>query len=170
MKLSSLLALALLTPIGFALALGVHVEPDENNVTQDRLEGVWVVDAELRERMGVKVDDVEVEFIADDSFLADIPAKYDAFLKEKQVFEAGRVVWRKNGRPSSYPYLLTTHAGNPHLITFREKDGDPFGDGESCNLVVVPAKESKDDLLFVGGDFDNESFRAFHRKPTTSKK
>ncbi len=170
MKIKLLCALLLLAPVGFAVVLGgIHVEPDENNVTQDRLEGVWVVDKELRERMGVKVEDYEIEFIVDSSFLKELPSKYDPFFAGKQVYEAGRMVRRRQGRPSSHPYLLTTLSGNPHLVWFRERDGDPLGDAESCNLIVAPAKERADDLLFIGGDFDNGPFKAFHRKPAKSE-
>lgn len=166
MNIKTLCALTLLAPIGLAVALGgIHVEPDEENVIQDRLAGVWVVDSELRARMGVSVDKVELEFVVDPSFLADLPEKYDEFLGVKPVYEAGRMVRRRNGRPQSFPYLLTTLHGNPHLVWFRERDGDPFGDAESCNLSLVPGKDRVQDLLFMGGDFDGVAFRAFHRKP-----
>jgi hypothetical protein len=45
----------------------------------------------------------------------------------------------------------------------REKNGNPMGDGESFNLVIAPAKEKGQDLLFIGGDFNNQAFAAFER-------
>lgn len=168
MNLSSIFALALLAPIGFGLALtlDLRVEPDENNIASERLAGRWEMDAELCKRLGVKHGDTRIEFAVDDSFLPLLPNKYDEFFSKKPIFEAGRVTWTEGGTPRSYPYLLTEHAGNPHLFTFRERNGETMGDAESCMLSVIPAKEHGQDLLFLGGDFDNEAFRPFRRTKT----
>ncbi len=50
--------------------------------------------------------------------------------------------------------------GNPHIFYFRERGGDPYGDSESYNVMLAPAKDRENDLLSVGGDFNNQPFVA----------
>jgi len=46
----------------------------------------------------------------------------------------------------------------------KYKVGDNvFGNGESFNVMMVVAEETKNDLLFIGGDFNNQPFRAYRR-------
>lgn len=49
-------------------------------------------------------------------------------------------------------------------------NGDPFGNGESFNVMLAVAKDKQDDLLFVGGDFNNQPFSAFERSLKRQKK
>ena len=63
----------------------------------------------------------------------------------------------------NYPFILTEFFGNPYLIYFRSKGNDPMGDTESFNLILAPAADPRNDLLFIGGDFNNQPFRAFMR-------
>jgi hypothetical protein len=76
-----------------------------------------------------------------------------------QIFMAGTMTM--GGK--DYPFLLVSTNGNPHVLFFREKNGDRFGDGESFLLALTPAKEPANDLLFIGGDFNNQPFSAFRR-------
>ena len=61
------------------------------------------------------------------------------------------------------PFIVTTHHGNPHILFWLEQDGNPFGNGESFNVMLTVAKDKKNDLLFIGGDFNNQPFLAFQR-------
>jgi hypothetical protein len=45
----------------------------------------------------------------------------------------------------------------------RERNGDPHGDGESFNVMLARGKEEQQDLLFVGGDSNNQPFSAYRR-------
>jgi hypothetical protein len=164
MKLKALLALALLAPVGLALTLGVRIEPDENNVTAGRLEGTWEPDPEVCKRLGVKDHGVRIEFTQDDSFLDAIPEEVQEAIEDFPMYESGRVIYHRPSGPQSFPYLLTNLAGNPHLIMFRERDGVALGDIESMNLMVIPGKTSSEDILFTGGDFNNEPFKAYRRE------
>lgn len=164
MKLTSLLLLVLLAPLGFALVLELRVEPDSNNVTAGRLLGTWTSDPVVAERMGQKASEESFEFRAADDFLDKVPAKFVEHLKDLQIYESGVVVHRQGTQVRwTSPYLLVSMSGNPHLLTFRERGGDPLGDIESCNLFVAQGKERKQDLLLVGADFNNEPFRPFRR-------
>ncbi len=169
MRIKALFALALLAPLGWAMTFGIRVEPDENNIAAGRLAGVWEPDAALCERLGVKVRTTRIEFVLDDSFLDSIPAEVSKYLDGMRMYEAGRMTWHEKSGPSTSPYLLTTFAGNPHLVSFRERDGVPLGDIESCNLMIIPAKEHAQDVLFMGGDSANEPFRPFRRVITEPK-
>ena len=139
---------------------GVTVKSEKENVVASRLIGKWKTHASLSERLrGNAVREDTVEFSEDSSVAAKVPEAYSEFLKGKQVYLAG--IMTRNEK--TYPFILTEYNGNPYLFYFREKDGNPMGDGESFNLVIAPAKEKKQDLLFIGGDFNNQPFSAFER-------
>ena len=142
----------------------LRVRPEPQNVVASRLEGLWTPDAALCERLGVRVPKDTYEFASDASIAERVPDTYAEFLGQKRLYQAGVVTIRSGAdRVEKYPYVLIENDGNPHLITFRERDGDAMGDAESSLLTAVPAKERKDDLLFLGGDFNNEPFRAYRR-------
>ena len=62
------------------------------------------------------------------------------------------------------PFFLTAIHGTPRVFWFRERDGDPFGDEESFNVMLASGAGREDDLLFRGGDFNNQPFTAYKRK------
>jgi len=151
-----------------ALAAALKVQPDKENVVASRLEGRWRVHAELTERLtgrpGERKRTKEYEFKSDPAVVEKIPAKYNKFLDGKHVYMAGVMSFRPaTDRLGEHAFLLVELRGNPHLVWFWERDGDPMGDAESFNLVVAPAKDRKNDLLFIGGDFNNQPFSAFER-------
>ncbi|MFT4541719.1 MAG: hypothetical protein ACI841_005014 [Planctomycetota bacterium] len=161
---SLLISLLLSTPVALAIGFDFRVEPDQNNVTAGRLYGNWEADPVVSERLGTKLPKDTIEFTEDQSFLAELPAQYEKFLKDKQIFESGVVTWRRDGRVvRGGPYILITHSGNPHLVYFRDRDGVAMGDAESANIFVGQGKERQQDLLLLGGDFNNEAFRAYRR-------
>jgi hypothetical protein len=71
----------------------------------------------------------------------------------------------KSGK-NDYPFILIEHKGNPHIVIFREWDGDPVGDAESFNVMLAVAENTSNDLLFIGGDFNNQPFYALERAET----
>jgi hypothetical protein len=153
------LAVAVLACSLVALA-GVTVTPEKENVVAGRLIGKWKTHASLSERLrGNAVREETVEFSEDAAVATKVPEKYSEFLKAKQVYLAG--IMTRNQK--TYPFILTEYNGNPYLFYFREKNGNPMGDGESFTLVIAPAKEKKQDILFIGGDFNNQPFSAFER-------
>jgi hypothetical protein len=163
MNRSQTIALALVTAVGAysltALA-GVAVKPEKENVVASRLIGTWKTHAALSARLrGTTVREVTMVFTEDASIAAKVPGEYADFLKTKQVYLAGMMTRNEK----AYPFILTEYNGNPYLFYFREKNGKPMGDGESFNLVIAPAKEKGQDLLFIGGDFNNQAFAAFER-------
>jgi len=145
----------------------LKVTEDKENVVASRLIGSWEMNPELTERLrgatapmgGESLRSRTKIFKSDSSIVKNIPERFAGFLSEKQIYLAG--IMSASG--VDYPFILIENAGNPHLVYFRERNGNPMGDAESFNLFVVPAKETKNDLLFIGGDFNNQPFDAYHR-------
>ena len=96
----------------------------------------------------------------DDSIAGKIPAIYAEFFMDKTIYMAGTM----NYRGKDYPFILIQHKGNPHIAWFRERDGNPMGDAESFNVMLTVATDPKNDLLFIGGDFNNQPFTAYERE------
>ncbi|HUT34484.1 MAG TPA: hypothetical protein VNE39_13440 [Planctomycetota bacterium] len=155
--------------LGLLVAAVVHagaleVKPDKENVVASRLCGKWVVEPKLSQRLTAGVVDREspsgkIEFASDPAVAGKLPEKYLEFLKDKRIYMAGTM----KSREKDCPFILIEHCGNPHVVWFRERDGDPMGDAESFNVILAVAKNPIDDLLFIGGDFNNQPFRALER-------
>ncbi len=136
----------------------VNVEPDKDNVVGSKLEGTWEPYAALNKRLGGN-DMGTITFKINDGVARTIPVKYDTFLNGKRIYLAG-VMTMKN---QQYPFLLIEHKGNPHVVYFRQKGEDPMGDAESFNVMLAVAKDTANDLLLIGGDFNNQPFAAYDR-------
>ncbi len=163
MKCVWLVALGLLTA---ALTAGgtLEVKADKENVVASRLCGKWVTEPKLSQRLTAVAVDREtpsgnIEFTSDAAVAGKVPEKYMKFLKDKLVYLLVTVKLERK----HYPFILIEHCGNPHVVWFRERDGEPMGDAESFNVMLAVAKNPADDLLFVGGDFNNAPFRALER-------
>ncbi|MBN1418787.1 MAG: hypothetical protein JXP34_08415 [Planctomycetes bacterium] len=155
---------------------GLRVSPDKENVVASRLEGDWQLDAALNKRLtgsegprrGGEANPAAIAFKSDPSVTAKIPAKYEEALSQKRIYMAGILTFRRGG-PKEHVFILIEHRGNPHIIWFRERDGDPLGDAESFNVMLAAAKERRNDLLFIGGDFNNQPFDAYARVQVQEK-
>jgi hypothetical protein len=64
-------------------------------------------------------------------------------------------------RGTDYCFIVIEHKGNPHLVYFGGKV--PLGGEGSLNLMLAVGKETANDLLFIGGDFNNQPFSAYRR-------
>lgn len=153
--------LAPLALLGAALvptAGQLEVDANPENVVSSRLAGTWVLDGPLTSRMRGK--DVEggerrLVFEADASALNQVPSEFVEFLSEEPIHLAGTLEqWG-----TVKPFVLTVLNGNPHVIAF-EADGSIL----SFNLSIAPALLETDDVLFVGGDRNNQPFDAFVRE------
>ncbi|MCX5649762.1 MAG: hypothetical protein NTX40_11850 [Planctomycetota bacterium] len=145
-----------------AAGAGVKVAPDPENVVASRLAGTWGTDKDLWTRLAggpVSIPGWSFRFEADESVAAGLPARYADFLKDKPIYLAGRI---SGGHLSAAcPFVLTVLHGNPHVVYFREKDGDPMGDAESFNVMLARGDKPENDILFIGGDFNNQPFTAY---------
>ncbi len=157
-------ALGSLVPLGLAMTLGVHVEPDQFNLSADRLNGVWVTDSAVSVRMGFPEAQETLEFRKDESFLRSIPESLSSQLQQERIYESGILVSRKDGAfVFSAPYLLTSKSGNSHLLLLHESNGVPLSGVKSANLFVAPGRERHQDLLLMGGDSEDGALRPFRR-------
>ena len=159
-------AFILLLHFPSTLMAQLKVESDKENVVSSRLEGRWQANKAISNRLSTRLADHDqgktMEFHSDDKIVAKIPGKYGKFLKRKTIYMAGIM---KSGR-NEYPFILTELKGNPHIVIFRERDGDPLGDAESFNVMLAVAENASNDLLFIGGDFNNQPFYALERAAT----
>lgn len=129
-----------------------------------KLEGQWEPDADLTKRLGGTAAG-KFSFKSEATVAAKIPAKYEKFFKGKQVYMAGVLTFKDK----EHPFVLIEHKGNPHVVYFRERDGDPLGDAESFNVMLAVGKDKQGDLLFIGGDFNNQPFAAYRRVKADGK-
>lgn len=139
---------------------GLQVKPEPQCVVANGLLGSWQADPELGKRLGKKAPVERLEFRDDAAVLAKIPTAIAGKLKSLPILLAGTM--RKGD--SEHVFLLTVLSGNPTVVWFRERGGDPCGDAESWNVMFVRAEAKPADLLFVGGDSDNQAFVAFVRE------
>jgi hypothetical protein len=153
------LSLALAAPA----LVDLRVRPDPNQVCASRLAGAWELDTPLTERLGAMPMMERIEFTPDEGVLAQIPAELTEYIAKERIWQAGMVRYTERGEEHLGPYALITFTGNSMAVIYRSRDGGALDDGESCILTVVPARDTAQDLLFVGGDKNNEPFRAYHR-------
>jgi hypothetical protein len=150
----------------------VMVQSDKDNVVGSRLAGTWEADAELTKRLAGNAA-AAITFASDESIAAKVPAKFETFLSGKSVYLAGTMTFKESpagpGAVLTANFLLIEHKGNPHLVYFLPKDGDPFGNAESMNVMLAVAKDTSNDLLFLGGDFNNQPFAAYKRVKPEAK-
>ena len=138
---------------------------EQQNIVSGSLLGSWVLDkAMTKTLLGRTVDGertLDVEAAPD--ILKQVPTKFRDFAQTKNltIYLAGYLTL--DGKLKA-PFVLTSFHGNPYVFFWLERGGDPFGNSESFNVMLVKAKEQAHDRLYIGGDFSNEPFRAFTRK------
>jgi len=137
---------------------------NKENVVASRLEGKWKVHADLSKRLwGRAAESIDVEFTYDKTALPEeVLKKLGTRTKGKTTFTI-YAIGKMKLDAKEYPFLLTALHGNPHVVYFRERNGNPLGDTESFNLGVASAKVKDNDLLLVGGDFNNQPFTILER-------
>lgn len=166
-----------LVPILVACALGmicspavvgqIKVEPDKENVVASRLEGDWQLDTAVTKHLTER----DVKAGRTFSFKSDpsVAAKMPKLPVDKRVYMAG-IMTVKDGKSREHLFILIENQGNPHVVWFRERGGDPLGDTESFNVMLAVARDRQNDLLFIGGDFNNQPFSAYTRVKVEQKK
>ena len=137
----------------------------EQNVVASRLEGSWKLEPALTERLrgSARPGNRTMTFIIDKEVESKIPERFKEAAKREGITLEIRLSGYLEMGDGKFPFILTTFHGNPYIFYFRERGGDPFGDSESFNVMLAPAKDRKNDLLFTGGDFNGVPFHAFAR-------
>ncbi len=165
-SLSALLLVAF--PSAAQAGIELHLEgPD--NVVANLMEGTWVPDTEA---MGD-----EEPWLEELSFERDpdaIPTTVISSLSQRmgderiEVYAIGTMTIVQGGETQTFPFMLTALHGNPHVVFFQERGGDPFGDTESFTLMAWRTDDDElagpNDRLFLGGDFNNQAMQPLRRK------
>ena len=149
----------------------LQVTADKQNVVAGRIIGEWEVDVPLTTRLGGGAvrpaggegTPARVSFRSDSTVAGQVPAAFVSAVTTRvpyfPVFASGRMSFE--GR--EVPFILTQLSGNPHILFWLERNGDRFGNAESFNVSIAAAKEPANDILFIGGDFNNQPFSAYKR-------
>ncbi len=167
MKLLAQLTLMFLLVATFTANLqALTLDVNKENVVASRLEGSWKVDDKLSQKLTGEANKFDISFKVDLNVARKIPKRFDKFFADKKVFLAGYM--KLKGK--KYPFLLSNIYGNPHVFYFRPKGGRPMGDAESFNLFVARAEKAEQDILLIGGDFNNCPFMALKRVPENGEK
>jgi hypothetical protein len=136
------------------------VESDPENVVASRIAGEWRVDADLTLRLGGRDPGTTLVIRTTGQIPAGLPGKLVEQLQKTRIYAAGTLGMRDR----EHPFVLLERGGNMHVVWFRERGGNPVGDAESMIVALAPARDTANDLLLVGGDFNNQPFTAFQRR------
>jgi hypothetical protein len=143
---------------------------NKDNVVANLLEGTWIGDDETAEALGLRGWG-KVKFTRDP---AAIPQRVfddlgQDFAEPLTIYAVGMITfYGDEDRETKFPYLLTAIEGNPNVVFYVERGGDPFGDFE--RLILMAFRTNKDapagpnDRLFIGGDFNNQAMAPMVRQ------
>merc|ERR1712098_335070 len=142
------------------------LEPDGENVVSTQLEGHWVENIELNQILTNGASLVkEFKFYKNESIAHLIPEEECMELSGRHIYMIGQctTIYDDGRSDLLLPFVLTSVSGNPRLEYYYFYDDASYND-ESFNLMMARAADSSNDILFVGGDFNNQEFYAFKRK------
>ena len=134
----------------------LKVTEDSQNVVASAIEGTW--ESESGKLLSFRKDAEVLKEL-------ETKVKYAEFLKGRTIWFAGRMDFALTDdvKFKDRVCILVTERGNPMLFWFRERDGDPLGDSESFILFIARGENQAEDLLFQGGDFNNQGFKPYKR-------
>ena len=157
---------------------------DAQNVVASEIWGSWLEDQELSNQLnasrGGEFAPTSLSFSKNEESAKLICEKLEAAiaiveadkgsetadaLKEalRKIYAAGEMEMTRGERTTKAPFVLVSWRGNPHVFWYRVVRGrDDF---ESFNIMLARDVKGDGDLMFVGGDFNNSSFRGFKRQP-----
>ena len=161
LRYGMLVALIVVVCLGAGVGDGITLKRDKENVVASELEGSWRIHTELSSRLWgsdkSKRGDV-ITFRADPAVAALVPERLADCMAGNEVFMAGFMT----RRDKEHHFLLTSYHGNPYVVWAEVEERGPFANVESWNVML--AKGNGDtDLLFIGGDFNNQPFDAYER-------
>lgn len=152
---------------------------DEENVVASEIWGAWEMDADLTTRLTQRPpregQTLSLDFKKSDKhtalmtrflekFFASVEKKADARLDELKractlIYASGELAVIQGERAESFAFILVNYRGNPYVIILENEV-----DLESFNVMLARDLKGDGDLLFVGGDYNNQSFTALKRK------
>jgi len=155
-----------LVAVASTLIAGVAPRPFQDdefkNLVAGHLIGTWDVKDDVTAMLsgpGGGQLGKSMTFKEDASIEKKVTGEAAEFIKKQGVFMSG-VMTKSDG---DFPFVLTQVAGSPYVFWFRERKGNPMGDSESFFVSVAVGGSRDKDLLFIGGDVDNQAFTAYSR-------
>jgi len=139
-----------------------HQDAEFKNLVGAHLAGTWTMKEDVTAMLagpGGGQLGVTMTFREDSSVTGKVTGEAAEFIKKQGVFMSG-IMTKSDG---DFPFVLTQVAGSPYVFWFRERKGNPMGDSESFFVSVAVGGSQDKDLLFIGGDFDNQAFSAYGR-------
>lgn len=112
------------SPLAQDDTIRLKVQPDRGNVLANSLVGSWVIDMELNQRLGNRGKQPSLQFAADASVLAGVPAPIAKQLRTSRIYLAGTMTMADK----KHAFLVTENSGNPIIVWFRERGGDSNGE------------------------------------------
>lgn len=158
--LGAISAIAVLA--GMALAFQSSASPADDNLIAARLEGRWVLDATITDRLEAPrgfQPPRGFEFTQDDMVMKQLLVVYPRFATEA-IYMSGTA----HIGAEKHWFVLTNDKGNNHLVLFTATKDGPVGQPHYYNISMVCARDRMKDLLFIGGDVARESAAAYCRK------
>ena len=155
----------LATTIAAPSLKAITVKDDSENVVASSLAGSWTIHNKLTQRLMEDTGKFDISFKVDNKVAKRIPKKFHSFFSNRKVYLAGWITLDGKRKP----FLLSTNRGNPHIFYFKDRGNKPMSNIESFNLFIAKAESKENDLLFIGGDFNNTHFMALQRAPEKGK-
>lgn len=158
----------------------VTLTPNKENVVASELLGKWVYDAELTGRIAggeAPERDEFLHFTENEDSSKRIIKQMGVMLEKLEksesesdkvprlkracqtIYLAGKVEYGSGDSKMTADFALTTLHGNPKVMVY-EPEEDDF---ESVYVMLARDEKGDNDVLFLGGDFNNETFRAFRK-------
>lgn len=159
---ASLLFILLLGQASGAAEAGeVRIIPDSENIIASRIAGKWRISPEINRRVsGRPEDSLETVFSIDPSAALDVPEVLLPLFAEKRVYAAGTL---DLGSVDLLFFLMEEH-GNPRILCFRRGNSDP-SKARLIYLSLIPARDFRKDLLFLGFTSPQDPYVALERVP-----
>ena len=137
-------------------------DPEFKNLVGAHIAGTWTMQSEVTAMLagpGGGQLGKSMTFKEDASVEKKLAGEAAEFIKKQGVFMSG-IMTKSDG---DFPFVLTQVAGSPYVFWFRERKGNPMGDSESFFVSIAVGGSKEKDLLFIGGDNDNQAFSAYSR-------
>merc|ERR1712055_709509 len=166
---SMMVTYRLLFILSIFFPLTIHAQcsltPDSENVVGTQLAGDWQINVDLTTQLWPDyltwVGVTSVSFTDNPSIVDMLPEEdCGSWMNDLgQLFLAGEMTFTMEQETVSFPYVLASSSGNPHLVYWTQQ----MTDVESFNLMIARAEDKNKDMLFIGGDFNNQPFTAWTR-------
>lgn len=156
--LSAVGALAVLAGAGWAFQFAGATK---QNVIATRLEGRWLVDAEITAKLDPAPDSKlprALDITKDDAVFKKITEVYPRF-QTVEPYMSGTAVL--NG--DKHYFVLMNQEGNSHIVLFTATRENPVGEPHSVHIAMACSRDSGKDMVFLGGDLARESAACYTR-------